>query len=273
MLVRNIPSSGETLPVLGLGTWRTFDVIGVDSHPTLLKVMNAFHDNGGKMIDSSPMYGRAEKVIGELTEVMEQQNDFFYATKVWTTGKKAGVQQMDSSYKLMNREVLDLIQIHNLVDWQTHLETLNAWKSEGKVRYTGITHYTDSMHQELENVFSNEPIDFVQFNFSIQSRHAEKRLLEAAADKGVATIINRPFGEGNTFNRTKGKAVPEWLSEFGINNWAQFFLVYIVSHPAVNCVIPATSDPLHAEDNFSVDLSRLPNEAERRKMVELFCAM
>ncbi|MES2628788.1 MAG: aldo/keto reductase [Bacteroidota bacterium] len=268
MLKRMIPSSGELLPVVGLGTWQTFDVSAGSEQSHLTEVLDDMRRNEGTLIDTSPMYGRAESTVGRLTSTRPDQNEFFYATKVWTTGKDAGIQQMHSSMEKMERERMDLIQIHNLLDWRTHLATLNTWKESGKLRYTGITHYTDSMHEELENVFTAEKIDFVQFNYSILSRNAEKRLLAAAADKGVATLINRPFGEGNLFNRTHGKPLPEWCKELNINTWSQYFLAYLIAQPEVNCVIPATRNPEHARDNFTVDTENLPDEATRRKMVE-----
>jgi diketogulonate reductase-like aldo/keto reductase len=186
---------------------------------------------------------------------------------VWTRGKNEGIQQMESSFKKMKRSVIDLMQIHNLVDWKTHLATLQKWKEEGKVRYIGITHYMDYVHRELADIIRSEKIDFVQFNYSIANRHAEEFLLQTAADNGVAALINRPFGEGNLFNMVKDKKLPEWAAEYKIETWSQFFLKFIVSHPSVTCVIPATSNPTHAEDNMKAGLDPLPDEATRKKMV------
>ena len=190
MLTRTIPSSGEALPVIGLGTWQTFDV-KAPRYPVLQEVLKTLHAAGGRLIDSSPMYGRSEEVVGDITSAMPEQNDFFYATKVWTQGAAAGKAQLAESFRLMKREVMDLVQIHNLLDWHSHLPYLLQMKEEGKLRYVGITHYQDSSHEELEKLIRNEPIDFVQFNYSILSRHAEKSLLALCADEGVATLINR----------------------------------------------------------------------------------
>jgi len=266
MLKRKIPSSGEELPLVGLGTWQTFDVAGKQQYPALKEVLNELHHAGGRLIDSSPMYGRSEAVIGNITADMETRDDFFYATKVWTTGLQAGIKQMESSMQKMQRKTVDLMQIHNLTDWQTHLPVLRDWKESGKIRYIGITHYTDSMHAELERIIKKEPIDFVQFNYSIDARHAEKSLLKAALDRGVATIINRPFGEGRLFNKANGKGLPLWATELGIATWSAFFLKFIISHPAVSCVIPATANPHHAKDNFMAGAGYIPDEATREKM-------
>lgn len=236
MIKRIIPSTKEKLPVIGLGTWQTFDVADAESNSTLKEVLTNMHTAGGRLIDSSPMYGRAEQVIGDITGGMEEQNDFFYATKVWTTGKLAGIEQMEASFQKMKRTTMDLVQIHNLKDWQTQLNTLRDWKAAGKVRYIGITHYTDSMHEELEHILTTEPFDFVQFNYSILSRNVEKRLLDAAADLGVATLINRPFGEGSLFKKVVGKPLPGWAAEWAINSWSAYFLkIYYCSSGCYLC--------------------------------------
>jgi diketogulonate reductase-like aldo/keto reductase len=267
MLTRLIPSTQQPLPVIGLGTWQTFDVRSRAQHPQLAAVLEALHQAGGTLIDSSPMYGRAEEVVGELTTQSAAQEQFFYATKVWTQGREAGLRQMEDSLRKMRRPALDLMQIHNLVDWKTHLPTLRAWQAAGRIRYIGITHYTDGMHGELERVLRAEPVDFVQFNYSILDRHAEQRLLPAAADLGVATLINRPFTEGSLLARVRNEAVPEWAQqELGIGSWAQFFLKFIISHPAVTCVIPGTSRPKHMLDNLEAGIGNLPDTAQREKM-------
>ncbi|HEY4148930.1 MAG TPA: aldo/keto reductase [Chitinophagaceae bacterium] len=267
MITRPIPSTGEALPVIGMGTWQTFDVAGSSAHPSLQKVLETMHNAGGRLIDSSPMYGNSEKVIGDITHNMAARDDFFYATKVWTTGKQEGIRQMESSFHKMKRTTIDLMQIHNLTDWKTHLPVLQQWKQSGKIRYTGVTHYTDSSHDNLEQVIRKEKTDFVQFNYSLLSRHAEKRLLPAAADSGVATIINRPFGEGAYFKKIAGKSLPSWASDYAINSWAAYFLKFIISHPAVTCVIPATASPEHALENFNAGEGALPDAAGRNKMI------
>jgi diketogulonate reductase-like aldo/keto reductase len=273
MLTRSIPSSQEALPVIGLGTWQTFDVKSKTEHPRLLETLDAMHAAGGSVIDSSPMYGRAEEVVGTLTAQSAAREQFFYATKVWTQGRQAGIEQMEDSLRKMQRQRLDLIQIHNLVDWKTHLQTLRYWQEAGRVRYLGITHYTDGMHDELERVLRQETFDFVQFNYSIVDRHAEQRLLPAAAELGVATLINRPFGEGALLRRLQKYALPEWATELGIGSWAQFCLKFLVSHPAVTCAIPGTSDPQHMADNMQAGSGELPDAAMREKMAAFVRAL
>lgn len=272
MLQRIIPSSGETLPAIGLGTWQTFDVSRSGKEP-LAEVLAGLHQAGGKLIDSSPMYGRAEDVIGDLTQASGIADNYFYATKVWTQGREAGIRQMQDSMQKMQRTTVDLMQVHNLVDWKTHLKTLAEWKEKGIVRYIGITHYTNAYHDELAQILSNEPIDFVQFNYSITARNAEKRLLGAAADKGVATLINRPFGEGSLFVHVSGKALPPWAAEYHITTWSQFFLKFILSHPAVTCVIPATGNPKHLLDNVQAGTGPLPNAAGRERMAAYIASL
>ncbi|MBC6990127.1 aldo/keto reductase [Hymenobacter sp. BT491] len=273
MLTRLIPSSQEPLPVIGLGTWQTFDASGKAAYSQLSQTLDTLHVAGGSVIDSSPMYGRSEEVIGDLTAELAARDSFFYATKVWTTGRQAGIQQMEASLRKMRRARLDLMQIHNLTDWKTHLDTLRDWKEAGKIRYIGLTHYTDSMHAELERILRKEPVDFVQFNYSILDRHAEKSLLPAAADRGVATLINRPFTEGNLLARVKGKALPAWANELGISSWPQFFLKFILSHPAVTCVIPGTRDPAHLADNLKAGEGELPDEKTRERMAAFVQAL
>ena len=271
MRTRSIPSSGEKIPVVGLGTWIQFDVGPSDEERAPLKeVLKKMTELGGKVIDSSPMYGRSEKVIGELTTELGLADQFFYATKVWTRGKQAGIDQMNASMRKMNRNTIDLMQVHNLVDWQTHLETITDWKRTGKIRYSGVTHYTTRAHDNLEEIVQSREIDFVQFNYNIGVRNAERSLLPAAADNGVAVIINEPYGGGSLFDSVKGKELPEWAPEYDINSWGQFFLKYILSHPAVTCVIPGTSDPEHLVDNMQAGYGSLPDEETRNRMVRYF---
>ena len=267
---RYIPSSGEAIPVIGIGTWIKFDVFSAREKEILMNNLLVFSGNGGKLVDTSPMYGKAEEVIGEVTKETGIADNFFYATKVWTSGRDAGIKQMQFSFQKMRSHTMDLIQVHNLVDWQTHLNTLNKWKEEGKVRYTGITHYTTSYHDELESIIKKEKIDFVQVNYSIGVRNAARSLLQTALDKGVAVIINEPLEKGNLFKAVKGKALPPWAIENDMNTWAQFFLKYIIAHPAVTCIIPATSNPKNLLDNLGAGNGKLPDEQMRRKMVEYF---
>ena len=267
MIRRTIPSSGEKLPVIGIGTWQVFDV-NADKYPVVQNVLEVLHKGGGTLIDTSPMYAKAEKVIGEVTSVMESRNDFFYATKVWTYGAEQGIFQMQASMEKMKRQTIDLVQIHNLVNWKRHLAGLRKWKEEGKIRYIGLTHYKEEHHEELERVMKAEKPDFVQFNYSVTERHAEKRLLDAALDLGIATLINRPFGSGSLFHLVRGKPLPKWASENGIESWAAYFLKYIMAHPAVTSVIPATANPHHESDNVRAALGPLPDSYLRLKMVE-----
>ncbi len=274
MLQRIIPSTGEAIPVIGIGSWKQFDV---DDHSPgredLKEVLAAVHEHRATLIDSSPMYGRSEQVIGDLTNEIGLAEKFFYATKVWTTGKGAGIRQINESMTKMKRTVMDLVQIHNLVDWRTHLKTLRQWKMEGRIRYIGITHYTISSHADLEQIIQREPLDFIQCNYSIVTRNAEKSLLPLAKDKGVAVLINEPLERGQLFEKVLNRSLPSWAVEYGIQNWAGFFLKYIISHPAVTCVIPATSNPAHVKDNLSGGDGIVPDETGRRKMAEFFDAL
>lgn len=263
---RQIPVSGESIPVIGLGTWQSFDVPPDSNLEALREVLITLSDGGRSVVDSSPMYGRSEDIIGILAQ--NTSDAFFYATKVWTTGKEEGIRQMEASFRKLKRPVIDLMQIHNLVDWKTHLRTLRKWKEEGKIRYIGITHYTDSMHEELAKIIRTEKIDFVQFNYSITDRNAEEFLFGTATEYGVATLINRPFGEGKLFRTVAGKELPQWAKEIDMNTWSRFFLKFIVSHPAVTCVIPATSNPVHAADNIKAGSGPLPGEKIRARMIE-----
>jgi diketogulonate reductase-like aldo/keto reductase len=268
-ITRPIPSSGERLPVIGMGTSRTHDV-GPDAElrAPLLEVMQAFFDHGGRLIDTSPMYGYAEAVLGELLRVVpHDRRQLFAATKVWTWGKQAGIEQMQESMRLVGVERFDLIQIHNLRDWQVHLETLQAWKAAGKVRYVGITTSHGRSHDELELAMETVPFDFVQFSYSIGNRVAEQRLLPLAQERGIAVLVNRPFQRGKLFRVVRDKPLPEWAAEFDCGSWAQFFLKFVVAHPAVTCAIPATSKVKHLVDNMGAGLGRLPDAAQRERMV------
>lgn len=268
MMTRKIPSSGEELPIVGLGTWQTFDVNNDQQQRLeLSQVLKEMIRLGGTMIDSSPMYGTSEKVVGDLCTDLNMKDAFFYATKVWTSGRQAGIDQMNASMLKMQCQQMDLMQIHNLVDWETHIKTLRDWKSEEKIRYWGFTHYTDASHKELAKLIKKEHPDFVQFNYSINNRHAEQQLLDIARDHGVAVIINQPFDSGNLFRKIRGKHLPGWCAEIDINSWGQYFLKYILGNEAVNCVIPGTSQVKHVIDNMGAGYGRLPNANERNKMI------
>jgi diketogulonate reductase-like aldo/keto reductase len=265
---RMIPSSGEMLPVIGLGTWEQFDVAeNSGERNNLAEVLKIMAEGGGKIIDSSPMYGRSEGMVGDLTTSTHLADRFFYATKVWTSGERQGIAQMEESFRRMKRSTMDLMQVHNFLDWQTHLKTLAKWKEEGKVRYTGVTHYVVSAHDDLERIVRTNKIDFVQFNYSIRIRNAEKSLLKGCSDHGVAVIVNEPLEKGALFKLVKGKTLPEWAVKNDIHSWGQFFLKYILAHPAVTCVIPGTSDPGHMKDLLAAGCGRLPDEKLRKKMV------
>jgi len=270
ILQRPIHSSGERLPVMGLGTYQSFGVgTNADDRDPLRQVLELFVQHGGSVIDSSPMYGTSEQVIGDLSDELALRPKLFMATKVWTSGDAAGTAQMSESFQRMRVKVMDLMQIHNLMDWRTHAKTLAGWKEAGKVRYTGVTHYHSGAYANLENIIKTRSFDFAQFNYSIAEREAERRLLPLALDSGTAVIVNRPFAAAGLFSRVRGKKLPSWTAEFDCKSWAQFFLKYVVSHPAVTCVIPATSKPKHLVDNMGAGYGRLPDEAMRKRMREL----
>lgn len=269
ILLRPIPSSGQQLPVMGMGTSRTFDIDGDSETMTqLAQVLEQFFAHGGRLIDSSPMYGAAESTVGELLNRVVGNSDWFSATKVWTDGRAAGIAQMERSMRRLGVDRIDLMQIHNLRDWKTHLPVLREWKQQGRIRYIGITTSHGRDHEELAKVLRTETLDVVQFSYSIDNRTAEERLLPLAADRGIATLINRPFMRGSLFRKTRGHRLPAWSTEFDCHSWAQFFLKFIIAHPAVTCVIPATSKARHMADNMSAGVGRLPNERMRRRMVE-----
>ncbi len=274
ILQRAIPRTGEKLPAVGLGTWQTFDVGASEGNrEPLRETLKLLAEMGGSMVDSSPMYGRSEAVVGDLLAELGQREAMFLATKVWTRGGRAGIEQMERSLERFRTERLDLMQIHNLLDWQAHLPTLREWKEGGRIRYLGITHYLTSRFDDLESVIRAHQIDFVQLNYSLATREAEERLLPVAADRGVAVIINRPYESGSLFRAVRGRALPEWTAEFDCASWGQFFLKYILSHPAVTCVIPGTSKPRHLRDNLSAGYGRLPDAGLRRRMVEVVEAL
>jgi len=264
---KSIPASGEQLSVIGLGTSRTFDVSSeTAAQSPLLEVMRAFFDNGGQLIDSSPMYGNAEAVTGALLQALDYPSGLFAATKVWTYGKQQGIEQMQRSRELLGVERIDLMQIHNLRDWQVQLETLREWKAAGRIRYIGITTSHGRYHDELETILQQQPFDFVQFSYNIGNRVAEQRLLPIAREQGIATLINRPYQRGSLFRKVKGQPLPDWAVEFDCASWGQYFLKFIASHPDVTCIIPATSKLKHMVDNMAAGYGRLPDADMRRRM-------
>ena len=269
LIKRAIPKSGERLPLIGLGTYQVFDFAqNTPELAELQEVLTTFVAGGASLIDSSPMYGRAEAVTGELAAATGLRDSLFLATKVWASGRDAGMRQMQDSLRLMRTRRIDLMQVHNLLDLATHLKTLREWKAAGTIRYLGITHYHAGAYRELEKLLKTRDFDFVQFNYSLAEREAETTLLKTAADSGTAVIINRPFAQGELFAKVKGRDLPAWAAEFDCASWAQFFLKYIVAHPAVTCVIPGTGKVRHMADNLKAGTGKLPDERMRKRMVE-----
>lgn len=269
MLRRLIPSSGESLGIIGCGTWQTFDVgTGKEERAELAAVLRILFEHGGSAIDSSPMYGRSEQVVGDLLEQNGWQKQAFVATKVWTSGRDAGIRQMQESMRLLRDDRVELMQVHNLVDWRTHLKTLRSWKESGRIRYLGITHYTESAYEELERILRAEKLDFVQLNYSIAEREAERRLLPLAAERGVAVLINQPFGGGRLLRELSSRPLPSLAAELDCSSWAQLLLKFVVSHAAVTCAIPGTGKARHMTDNCRAGIGMLPNESQRQRIAQ-----
>ncbi len=269
MTTRPIPSSGEPLPVIGLGTYRGFDVApGPASYRALPGVIDALVAAGGTVIDSSPMYGRAEETTGELLAARSPRPAVFLATKVWTSGREAGIAQMEQSFRLLRTRTIDLMQIHNLVDWRTHLPTLRRWKDERRIRYVGLTHYTPSAYRDVEAVLRAEPVDFLQINYAVDDRAAESRLLPLAQEKGVAVLVNMPFGGGGLLRRLRDRPLPGWAADAGATTWAQLALRFVLAHPAVTCTIPGTGTPRNMAENAAAGAARPLTGSERRALVD-----
>jgi diketogulonate reductase-like aldo/keto reductase len=266
LLTRPIPSTGEALPAIGLGTWQTFDV-APSARGGLEGVLGAFVELGGSVVDSSPMYGRSEEVAGDLAAKLGVQSTLFLATKVWTSGKTAGIRQMEDSMRKLRATGIDLMQVHNLVDVDTHLDTLAEWKREGRVRYVGVTHYTAGHHDAVARIIAARPVDFVQINYSVGEREAESRLLPLAQERGVAVLANRPFAGGDLFRRLRSRPLPAWAAEIDCTSWAQVLLKFVISHTAITCAIPATSQVTHLRDNMQAAHGRLPDAALRARIV------
>jgi diketogulonate reductase-like aldo/keto reductase len=267
VLTRRIPSTGEPVPVVGLGTWQTFDVgTGPGERAPLEEVLGAFVDLGGRLVDSSPMYGRSEEVVGEIATKLGVHSRLFVATKVWTTGKAAGIRQMEDSMRKLRAARIDLMQVHNLVDVDAHLATLEEWKRAGRVRYIGITHYTAGSHDAVARLVGSRALDFVQINYSVGEREAERRLLPLAEERGTAVIANRPFAGGDLFARLRRKPLPAWAAEIDCDSWAQVLLKFVFSHPAITCAIPATSRVAHLCDNMKAAYGRLADATLRARI-------
>ena len=274
IMTRKIPSTGEELPAVGLGTWQVFDA-GNDAaaRAPLREVIAGFAKAGGKLIDSSPMYGSAESVAGDLVAELGLREKLFIATKVWTRGREEGIQQMETSFRRLKVKQMDLMQIHNLLDAGIHTKTLQDWKAKNKIRYLGLTHYTSSAYAEVESWLKKEKYDFLQINYSLAERTSENRILEMCRQQNIAVIANRPFAEGAMFKRVRGKPLPPWAGEIGVASWAQYFLKWIVGHPAITCVIPGTGKPEHIADNVAAGFGALPDEAMRRRMAAYYDAL
>jgi diketogulonate reductase-like aldo/keto reductase len=271
---KSIPASGESLPVIGMGTWQTFHVgSGQAERAPLREVLRVFFDRGGTLIDSSPMYAEAEEVTGDLVADIGEHERLFAATKVWTYGREEGIAQMERSFRRMGVQRMDLMQIHNLRDWQVHLPTLRQWQEEGRIRYLGITTSNPAQYGDFARVMASETLDFVQLNYDIATRGAEEVLLPLAEERGMAVLVNRPFGGGTLFPKVRGRELPDWADDFDCTSWAQFFLKFVVSHPAVTCAIPATSNPRHAADNMGAGFGRLPDKATRERMAKYLASL
>jgi len=274
LITRPIPRSGERLPAVGLGTYQVFDVAPSQVAATELQaVLKRFVELGGAVIDSSPMYGNAEATTGTLSAALNARKSLFFATKVWTSGRDAGIRQMEDSFRLMQTKTIDLMQVHNLLDLRVHLPVLREWKKAGRIRYLGITHYHAGAHAEVEKLVKTGDFDFVQINYSMDEPEAEARLLPACADSGTATLINRPFSQAGLFGRVRGKPLPPWCADMDCSSWAQFFLKWIISNPAVTCAIPGTGRVAHIEDNMAACTGRLPDAAMRKKMMAYFASL
>ncbi len=267
ILTRAIPSSGKVVPVIGLGTWQTFDVRGsASARAPLESVLSAFVEMGGRVIDSSPMYGSSEEVVGDLVAKLGLRSQLFLATKVWTSGKARGIEQMEDSLRKLRTRNLELMQVHNLLDVRTHLDTLRGWKRDGRVRYIGVTHYTAGSHGDVARLVESVPVDCIQINYSVGEREAEQRLLPLARERGVAVIANRPFAGGELLRRLRSKPLPDWAAEIDCVSWAQLLLKFVVSHLGVTCAIPATSRVEHLRDNMKAGYGRMPNEELRGRI-------
>ncbi len=274
IMTRKIPSSGEDLPAVGLGTWQVFDAgNSTAARAPLREVISEFVKAGGKLIDSSPMYGSAESVAGDLVAELGLREKLFIATKVWTRGREAGIAEMETSFRRLKVKQMDLMQIHNLLDVAIHTKTLRDWKAKNKIRYLGITHYTSSAYADVEKWLKAEQYDFLQINYSLAERESERRLLPYCHQNKIAVIANRPFAEGAMFRRVRGKPLPPWAAEVGVASWAQYFLKWIVGHPAITCVIPGTGKPEHIADNVAAGFGALPDEGMRKRMAEYFDAL
>ena len=271
MLKRVIPSSGEEMPVIGLGTSRVFDIERSKNELNVReKILDIFYENGGRLIDTSPMYGMSEEIIGITAKKYIEKNRFFLATKVWTEGRENGMRQIEESFQKMRTDKISLIQVHNLLDWKTQIKTLRSLKDEGRIDYIGITHYKSNAFDEMIKIMKAEKVDFAQFNYSMGEREAEQKILPFCKDNGIATLINRPFMRGRLFREAQEKKLPSWVTDYDIDSWGQFFLKYIISHDAVTNIIPATSKPKNMLDNAKAGMGRMLGKKAKKRMLEVF---
>ncbi len=271
MLKRVIPSSGEEMPVIGLGTSRVFDIERSKNELNVReKILDIFYENGGRLIDTSPMYGMSEEIIGITAKKYIEKNRFFLATKVWTEGRDNGMRQIEESFQKMRTDKISLIQVHNLLDWKTQIKTLRSLKDKGRIDYIGITHYKSNAFDEMIKIMKAEKVDFAQFNYSMGEREAEQKILPFCKDNGIATLINRPFMRGRLFREAQEKKLPSWVTDYDIDSWGQFFLKYIISHDAVTNIIPATSKPKNMLDNARAGMGRMLDEKAKKRMFEVF---
>jgi len=273
MLTKLIPATGESLPVIGLGTYGVFDVDSTtEAIANSKEIVERLTGAGGSLLDTSPMYNRSERVIGDVIEAGVERSDVFLATKVWTDGRDAGIKQMIRSAELMRAEVIDLMQVHNLRDTAVHMRTIREWQDEERIRYSGLTHYTAGAHDALAREMAEFKPQFIQINYSLGEREAENRVLPLAKELGIAVLINRPYQAGQLFRAVAGKELPEFAREFA-DSWGQFFLKFIVSHPAVTCAIPATSKPHHMADNLGAGFGTMPDASMRERMADYFSSL
>ena len=271
MLKRVIPSSGEEMPVIGLGTSRVFDIEPSKNELNVREqILDIFYENGGRLIDTSPMYGMSEEIIGMTAKKFIEKNRFFLATKVWTEGRENGIRQIEESFQKMRADKISLIQVHNLLDWKTQIKTLRSLKDEGRIDYIGITHYKSNAFDEMIKIMKAEKVDFAQFNYSMGEREAEQKILPFCKENGIATLINRPFMRGRLFRETQKKKLPSWVSDYDIDSWGQFFLKYIISNDAVTNVIPATSKTKNMLDNASAGMGKMLDEKAKKRMLGVF---
>ena len=267
LIRKKIPSTGETIPIIGIGTARRYEQIHTEAEKAPLRdTLRQFKELGGTVIDSSPTYGTAEAVVGDLVDELKIRDSLFLATKVSTSGRQAGIDQIQQSFKRLRTAKIDLIAVHNLRDTKTQLQTLRELKQAGRIRYIGITTSFENQYPEFEQTMKAETLDFIQVDYALDNRNGDERILPLAADRGTATMINLPFGRGRLFNAVQGKKLPEWAAEFDCKTWAQFFLKYIVSHPAVTCAVPGMAKAEYAVDNLGAARGRLPDTATRRRM-------